>query len=940
MTTVANAGSADGSSVAGLARSKGRPVGVATSRVSREPLLFETITSSNDLARVVGELCMELHHRAQERFKIRDSTPRDIWFRGHAKSSYRLLPSLHRFARGQEVEGDLFREYAKLKPTSADPSWDMLFEMQHFFIPTRLLDWTARLDVAVFFATSAEDAHSPTLFLLHPKILNHFAQGRGLLKSAQLATVQDLPPSYQAILNGGPVCWPAYPIAIDPPKGFARLKVQSGRFTLHSGRSAGVFLPVQPLDEICPEAVAEVRLPLDRAKLIIPPGLPQAHDIFPDETGIALSLREKFGLKADPERRIRSGLMALLDHDRKELRKGPTGRPSTPGIKGCVIDSLYVEREESEQLDKWLSSEVPLAVVTGPAAAGKTNLLVNHFLGRQRVNMRPVLLYSLVDYRPHERSLFAGMATFLTGVAKKDWDPVREDALVELVAGGAVVLVLDGLDEIARTQGEPIVRSLDAEIRRLTSGANRPKIVIACRDHIFRRLQDGEHFQNGGRFTLIPLKPLDPGLIQKKLAPLLRAAISSRRAVMTPSALKVMAEVPLFYGAVLRDVKRATAGLLSAKTEVEFWRAWMRASAKSCGRRSEHDALIELGEVAAAMLANRCDYLEQKDLKKHSIVAKSAASPWPVFVRESNDRWRFIHQAFREYVLAYGIQVGLEHPRRKTILSKESSFDYESGETYQHLRALLPGRSLGAVVKAIERQWDRIPGKVRWNNVVRNYFEAVGMIGVSGDALELAISQAKRVLQYPLDGDGHRAYFRTKYDAARCLCRLHPTSPPDYCKYATQYDWRKNPEGHKLIFGYAVRGFQVRERHAGCRQPEAFYQAPSTSHARQVEISQCLLDVIAQLSPFHEMHRDGYLLQVNASYALIRWLAYPKMAARTRRLLASENLRPKVRANLVLALHMHGDKGKDISSVLHFGQYPNSVEVDMDKLEKRWPERR
>jgi hypothetical protein len=52
-----------------------------------------------------------------------------------------------------------------------DSDWHYLFDMQHHYIPTRLLDWTTVLGVAIFFAL-LKDYGDSAIFMLNPEALN------------------------------------------------------------------------------------------------------------------------------------------------------------------------------------------------------------------------------------------------------------------------------------------------------------------------------------------------------------------------------------------------------------------------------------------------------------------------------------------------------------------------------------------------------------------------------------------------------------------------------------------------------------------------------------------------------------------------------------------------------------------------------------------------
>jgi hypothetical protein len=128
--------------------------------------------------------------------------PFGIWFRGHEKACYHLKPSLF---RGKIIDGKICEEFNQEpnpfhKPISASyydetsmffhfqhrmPSYNLknytLFDwlclMQHYELPTRLLDWTENILIALFFAVKDKkhDNHDGLIYALNSARLNEIS---------------------------------------------------------------------------------------------------------------------------------------------------------------------------------------------------------------------------------------------------------------------------------------------------------------------------------------------------------------------------------------------------------------------------------------------------------------------------------------------------------------------------------------------------------------------------------------------------------------------------------------------------------------------------------------------------------------------------------------------------------------------------------------------
>ncbi|PFH08806.1 FRG domain-containing protein [Collimonas sp. PA-H2] len=91
-----------------------------------------------------------------ERFKTVDG--RVDLYRGHTDKLYTLQPSLFRTLKHRKDEKNIFRELISLHPSEFEGDgnvFEKLVRMQHYSLPTRLLDLTYNPLVALFFACNS-----------------------------------------------------------------------------------------------------------------------------------------------------------------------------------------------------------------------------------------------------------------------------------------------------------------------------------------------------------------------------------------------------------------------------------------------------------------------------------------------------------------------------------------------------------------------------------------------------------------------------------------------------------------------------------------------------------------------------------------------------------------------------------------------------------------
>ncbi len=97
-------------------------------------------------------------------------------YRGQSKGSYQLKSGISRYAKTakeiKELEENLIKDFKNLVNNVSDyrkiihlsddnedyeNDWRWLEQMQHFRIPTRLLDWSLKPEIALFFAVESNE---------------------------------------------------------------------------------------------------------------------------------------------------------------------------------------------------------------------------------------------------------------------------------------------------------------------------------------------------------------------------------------------------------------------------------------------------------------------------------------------------------------------------------------------------------------------------------------------------------------------------------------------------------------------------------------------------------------------------------------------------------------------------------------------------------------
>ncbi|MCZ8522972.1 MULTISPECIES: FRG domain-containing protein [Paenibacillus] len=184
----------------------------------------------------------------------------ELWFRGVKKASYDLEPSISRGlgAKSEIVYLSKFRSLAypylgevPYFPNAEDRNsyWSWLFLMQHYGVPTRLLDWSREALVALLFALGKPNAdeakNNAAVWCLNPMELNKAFRLYNYLQPGYIPNVTE--PAFTARFGPNAKNDNIKAAAAIGPLNNPRIIKQAGTFTVYPRRDH--LIPLNKLSD-------------------------------------------------------------------------------------------------------------------------------------------------------------------------------------------------------------------------------------------------------------------------------------------------------------------------------------------------------------------------------------------------------------------------------------------------------------------------------------------------------------------------------------------------------------------------------------------------------------------------------------------------------------------------------------------------------------------
>ena len=242
-----------------------------------------------------------------------------LWYRGCGKDDYPLIPSLYRHPSRKKLEDfvELERQLmARFRQRSIpyhtrdlrDP-WETLFFMQHYGVPTRLLDWTENPLIALHFALMSAPYNKPkrnirpryknaaAVWVLDPLACNRCALSHISYKGGPLAPGDEALKGYSPLATS--TSMGKFPVALYGAHNSSRIVAQQGVFVIF-GQERTKMQQILGTNDFTERELIKVTIPPPRIHSmrasLLQHGITESL-VFPGLEGLARETKRHFGFE-------------------------------------------------------------------------------------------------------------------------------------------------------------------------------------------------------------------------------------------------------------------------------------------------------------------------------------------------------------------------------------------------------------------------------------------------------------------------------------------------------------------------------------------------------------------------------------------------------------------------------------------------------------------
>lgn len=226
--------------------------------------------------------------------QIKNKFQNPLWFRGHTKDEYELLPNIYRKEYGKydvKKETEVFKDFRRLSKLSSFNDRELYLLMQHYGTPTRLLDWTESSLVGLFFALNKKDINNPVVWILSPYQFNlSLHQNAGIPFFGK--NTHEIVLSYFEASKIHSNDIPKLPFAIIPDYIDQRIINQKGCFTIFGSDQT----PIEKLVKSAPPYLAKIEIDNNCANEVFSELLITGIDfysVYPDLEGLSKKIKHE-----------------------------------------------------------------------------------------------------------------------------------------------------------------------------------------------------------------------------------------------------------------------------------------------------------------------------------------------------------------------------------------------------------------------------------------------------------------------------------------------------------------------------------------------------------------------------------------------------------------------------------------------------------------------